>query len=73
VTDRRLGAHSTSWPPPSALTDDAQFTVIEMQIDGNGAGEAKTSHTSPVVVDAAANTLALDGYDAAPALFRVTR
>jgi hypothetical protein len=44
-----------------------------MQIDGKGAGEAKTSHTSPVVVDAAANTLALDGYDAAPALFRVTR
>ena len=52
---------------------DAEFTVIEMRIDGKGAGEGKTSLTPPVVVDAAANTLALDGYAAAPVLLKVTR
>jgi len=83
ATDRRLGAHSTSWASPSGLSAealakagveaDAEFTVMEMRIDGKGAGEAKTSQTSSVVIDAAANTLALDGYDAAPVLFKVTR
>jgi hypothetical protein len=72
VTDRQLGAHSTSWAPPSGAAADAEFTVVEMRIDGKGAGEAKTSHTSSVVIDVA-NTLALDGYDAAPVLLKVTR
>ena len=52
---------------------DADFTVIEMRIDGKGIGEAKTSLTAAVVVDAAAKTLALDGYAAAPVLLKVTR
>ena len=52
---------------------DAEFTVIEMRIDGKGVGEAKASLMSAVVVDAAAKTLALDGYAAAPVLLKVTR
>lgn len=73
VTDRRLGAHEPSWPKASGPLADADFTVIEMRIDGKGAGEAKASLMAAVVVDAAANTLALDGYAAAPVLLKVTR
>ena len=67
VTDRRLDAS----PPESPAA--GEFTVIEMLIDTKGIGEAKTSLTTAVVVDAAAQTLALDGYRAAPALLKVTR
>jgi hypothetical protein len=44
-----------------------------MRLDGKGLGEAKSSLTSKVVVDTAANTLALDGYATAPVLLKVTR
>jgi hypothetical protein len=81
VTDRRLGAHSPLWPDVSgpaagaaaAGTADAEYTVIEMRLDPNGAGEAKASLTTAVVVDAVSKTLALDGYATAPALLKVTR
>jgi len=71
--DRRLGANSTSWPQAAGAAAAAEFTVMEMRIDGKGLGEAKTSLTSPVVVDAEAKTLALDAYADAPALLKVTR
>jgi hypothetical protein len=73
VTDRRLGANATSWPAASASAADTEFTVVEMRIDGKGVGEAKSSLSSTVVVDAAANTLALDKYAEAPVLLKVTR
>ena len=56
VTDRRLGSHTLDWPgagradgaPPAAAgsTDpaaEADFTVIEIRLDGKGTGEGKTS------------------------------
>ena len=67
VTDRRLDASTPESPAAGS------FTVIEMLIDTKGIGEAKTSLTTPVVVDATAQTLALDGYRAAPAFLKVTR
>ena len=73
VTDRRIGANSTSWPPAAGVAADAEFTVMEMRIDGMGRGEVKMSLTAPVVVDAAANTLALDASVDAPALLKVAR
>jgi hypothetical protein len=73
VTDRRLGANSTVWPAAQGAAAEAGFTVVEMRIDGKGVGEAKSSLTSPVVVDAAANTLAIDKYADAPVLLKVTR
>ena len=74
VTDRRLGANATSWPAEASKGGaDAEFTVVEMRIDGKGVGEGKSSLTSPVVVDAAANTLAIDKYVDAPVLLKVTR
>jgi hypothetical protein len=81
VTDRRLGAHSsTSTLAPGGSASAApggpaerDFTVIEVRLDGKGNGEAKASLNANVVIDAAAKTLALDGYASAPALLKVTR
>lgn len=73
VTDRRLNSHAPDWTPASASAGDADFTLIEMRLDDHGAGEGKTSLTTSVAIDTAANTLALDGYAEAPALLKVTR
>jgi len=73
VADRRLGTHALDWAPLPGAAADSDFTLIEMRLDGKGVGEGKASLGAQVVVDAAAGTLALDGYDAAPTLLRVTR
>ena len=73
VTDRRLDSRAPNLAPAPAPANDADFTVIEMRLDAQGAGEGKTSLTTAVAIDTAANTLALDGYAAAPALLKVTR
>ena len=73
ITDRRLGAHAPEWGLGAGPSPDAEFTLIELQLDAKGAGEGKTSLSTNVVMDVAANTLALDGYAAAPAMIRVTR
>jgi hypothetical protein len=73
VTDRRLGAHTASWPPAPRAPADEEFTVIELRIDARGAGEAKASLAAGVAVDPSAGTLALERYDAAPVLLEVTR
>jgi hypothetical protein len=73
VTDRRLGVQTSLPRPASGGAADAEFTVLEMRLDAKGTGEAKASLTSDVMVDGVAKTLALDGYDAAPVLLKVTR
>jgi hypothetical protein len=73
VTDRRLDSHAPLPAPASGPAADADFTVIEMRLDGRGAGEGKTSLAAGVAIDTAANTLALDGYAVAPASLKVTR
>jgi hypothetical protein len=73
VIERRLDSHAPDWAPASGGAGDADFTVIELRIDRQGVGEGKTSLTTSVAIDTAANTLALDGYAAAPALLKVTR
>jgi hypothetical protein len=60
-------------PSAAPVSDDAQFTLIEMRLDGRGRGEAKMSLGMGVVVDSAAKVLALDDYAAAQAQFKVTR
>jgi hypothetical protein len=52
---------------------EADFTLLDLRIDGKGVGEGKTSLATAVVVDAAAQTLALEGYESAPVLLKVTR
>jgi len=73
ITDRRLGAHAPEWGLGAGPSPDAEYTLIELRLDAKGAGEGKTSLSANVVMDAAANTLALDGYAAAPAMLKVTR
>ena len=73
ITDRRLGAHAPEWALPAGPAPDAEYTLIEMHLDAKGVGEGKTSLSANVALDAASNTLALDGYTAAPALLRITR
>ena len=73
ITDRRLGAHAPEWGLGAGPSPDAEYTLIELRLDAKGTGEGKTSLSANVVMDAAANTLALDGYAAAPAMIRVTR
>jgi hypothetical protein len=73
ITDRRLGAHAPEWALPAGPAPDAEYTLIEMHLDAKGVGEGKTSLSANVALDAASNTLALDGYTAAPALLSITR
>ena len=73
VTERRLNSQAPDWATASGDAGDADFTVIEMRLDGHGVGEGKTSLSASVAIDTAANTLALVGYAAAPALLKVTR
>ena len=71
VIDRRLD--TPLLPPASSVAADAEFTVLDMLIDAKGIGEARTSLNTAVVVDAAAQTLALDGKAGAPPALRITR
>ena len=73
VTDRRLGAHVLPSPPIPDPAADVEFTVIEARLDSKGAGEARTSLASKVVVDTDAKTLALENDAAAPVQLKVTR
>jgi hypothetical protein len=73
VTERRLDSQAPDRATASGAGGEADFTVIELRIDRQGAGEGKTSLTTHVAIDSAANTLALDGYADAPALLKVSR
>jgi hypothetical protein len=73
VTDRRIDVHVPNAGPSPDRAADAEFTLIEIRLDASGAGEGRTSLTTSVAVDAAAGTLALDGYASAPVLLKVTR
>ena len=73
VTDRRLGAHAPEWGLAASAGPEADFTTIELHLDGAGAGEAKSSLSAAVIVDPAAATLALDRFGAAPALLKVSK
>jgi hypothetical protein len=71
ATDRRLGGYTPGWTPVGATPlTDYDFTVVEMRLDAKGAGEAKASLTTKVVVDPDAKTVALENYAAAPAIFQ---
>jgi len=72
VTARRLGAQSSLPASTTAPDADADFTIIDMQLDQKGVGEAKAAYAN-VIVDAAAKTLALDGQAPSPMLLKVTR
>src|SRR5262249_16177881 len=71
LADGRLGSWSgQNWKPLRPPTGgDYPFSLIELRLN-RGAGAAKMSLTSKVVVDEPGQTLALSDYDAAPVLLR---
>ena len=74
ATDRRLGTHAAAWQPVTTQNaTDYPFTILEIRLDAKGVGEARTSLTTPVVVDKQADTLALDNYAAAPVILQKVR
>ena len=74
ATDRRLGASNSTWKPASAATPtDYEFTVMEFRLGPKGDGEGKASLTGKVTVDAASKSLALDGYDMLPIVFKTIK
>jgi hypothetical protein len=71
ATDRRLGASNATWKPAAAATPtDYEFTVMEFRLGPKGDGEGKASLTGKVTVDTASKSLALDGYDTLPIVFK---
>jgi hypothetical protein len=74
AVDRRLGTHTPGWQP---VTDqphtDYPFTILEIRVDANGVGEARTSLTTKVLIDKQSDTLALENYAAAPAILQKVR
>ncbi len=71
ATDRRVGAWSNQWRPvgPTDVADYG-FSIIELRLNSKGEGEGKISMNGKIAVDTAAKTLALDGYGAAPVIFK---
>jgi hypothetical protein len=74
ATDRRLGASNSTWKPTGAATPtDYEFTVMEFRLGPKGDGEGKASLTGKVTVDAASKSIALDGYDMLPVVFKAIK
>jgi hypothetical protein len=69
MTDRRVGGSPQSWKPVgAAATEDYPFTVFEIRLNKAGQGEGKASITNKLTVDAAAKTIAIENYSAAPVI-----
>jgi hypothetical protein len=69
MTDRRIGGSPQAWKPVAAAsTEEYPFTVFELRLNKAGQGEGKSSITNKLSVDAAARTIAIDNYSAAPVI-----
>ena len=72
LAERRLGSWSgTTWKASNpASAPDYEFTLIELRLNRQGAGEGKMSLAAKVTADPEGKTIALDQYDAAPILLK---
>jgi hypothetical protein len=75
LTDRRLSPWNPAWKPaaPSKSSTDDDFSLIELRVNAQGAGDGKASLDSPITVDAGARSVALDRYDSLPVVFTKVR
>jgi hypothetical protein len=74
ITDRRLGMWNNLWKPSGpGPTTNYEFSVVEIHLNAKGEGEGKVSLTGKVTVDKAAKTIALENYDALPAVLKNVR
>ena len=72
ATDRRLSPWNSLWKPTSGTSaeTDYEFSIIELHIGAQGLGEGKASLSSPINVDAAAKSVALDNYSSLPVVLK---
>ena len=71
ATDRRVGMWSDRWKPGSAaIATDYPFSIIEIRLDSKGQGDGRGIVVGTVGVDAAAKTIALDGYSTLPVILK---
>jgi len=76
AVDRPLGANSPAWKLDAAVSlpnTDYDFTIIEIRLNSQGWGEAKTTLTTKVIVDSDSKTISLDNYEASPAILAEVR
>ncbi len=69
VTSTELGDHRFRGWPTAEGPEAYPYSVIEIRIPADGLGVGKTSLSTAVVLNAEANTIALDSWDAAPVHF----
>jgi hypothetical protein len=74
ATDRRLGAWNNAWKTVAGSTTlDYPFSVIELRLTATGPGEGKASLTTPINVDNAAKSIALENYPDAPVVLKAVK
>lgn len=62
VTDRRLGSYDyKGWSVATPATAEVPYSVVELYVDGSGAGTGTTSLAANVELDEQAGTVALVG------------
>lgn len=76
ATDRRVGAWSTRWKPSTTSSTasgpamEYPFSIIELRLSPNGAGEGRGVIFGKVAVDGQSRMIALDGYAALPVVLK---
>jgi hypothetical protein len=69
ISNRRLGVTNQQWNPTEGMPNTYEFSVIELRLNAQGAGEGKVSLTGTVAPDATAEIVTLQNYDALPVVF----
>jgi hypothetical protein len=67
LTNRRLGAWNDRWKPSDSTYG---FSLIELRLNAQGQGEGKISLTGKIAADSAAQTFALENYEALPVVLK---
>ncbi len=74
LTERKLGATNQLWKPTFKGEPNAyEFSAIDLRLNAKGEGEGRVSLLGKVAPDAAGKIIALENYDASPAVFRDVR
>jgi hypothetical protein len=73
MTQRQLGAMSQKWNLAEGTVDRSDFSLIELHLNAAGQGEGKASLTGNLVLDTAAQSVALAGYESLPVILRDVR
>jgi hypothetical protein len=73
ATDRRLGEWNNAWTTAGSTSIDYPFSVIELRLTATGTGEGKVSLTTPINVDSAVKSIALENYAGTPIVLKAVK